>query len=816
MPADWRVQRGTQRHLHGAGLALFGQRSIGLVGREAERDQLWKALVETRAERAPRLIVIEGPTGSGKSALAGWIAERAEEVGAAQVLKATHSPEEGPSDGLSGMLYRHLRFFELSREDMVARAEKELQRLGEPDPDEALALAELAVPSSEEELQATGLGARFSGPRERHALLSRYLCRLAAHRPVILWLDDLPFGSDSQRFVADLLLNELEAPILVLATARAEALAEEPARARAIQALSELPCSERLELGELEREAQAALVRELLGLDPELAAQVESRSRGNPLFAVQLVGDWVARDLLVPGKNGFRLASGAKAGFPEGLLGVWEARIDQLFEGCGEDESLGIELAAVGGQTVEAKEWTTACEAAGFSVPSELLGELLRLRLAVPTPSTDGWAFVHGMLREALVQRASKSGRLQHWSSLWADVLGDRPDKVPRRARHLLVAGRVAEAPEPLAEAVIAELKKGEFARVGELLELRRAAVDELDLVEIHPLRLTGDILESRLLRRTGKNKESYERAAWVLSRARECGDLRTEVAALAASGNSAVSVGRIEEAEQQLGEALRKARKQGWARETAALSSNLAFVLMRQGRHAEAAKVFRETAFAAEGAGDSLRVADCYSMLARCHFQSGEVVKAAFLLEEARFRFQRLGARWGLATIANTRGELARSTGKLQEAEVAYQEAAVRFDSCGSGDGVFSRLNVGLTLAERGKPGRALNIFKSVEGELRDSGRVSVVAALHTIRLFPLAALGRWRRLAEELTKAENTIAKAGMVDIDLGRFAVEAAKLCDKAGRTELSRRVWTIARDQWRALGREALESEAQSHL
>ncbi len=58
--------------------------------------------------------------------------------------------------------------------------------------------------------------------------------------------------------------------------------------------------------------------------------------------------------------------------------------------------------------------------------------------------------------------------------------------------------------------------------------------------------------------------------------------------------------------------------------------------------------------------------------------------------------------------------------------------------------------------------------------------------------------------------------VTKVGMVDVDLGRFAVEAAKLCDKAGRTELSPRVWTIARDQWRALGREDLESEAQSHL
>ncbi len=109
LPATWEReswQGGTLR-LVGAGLGLYGLRSIPLVDRRPERDRLWRALVEARETGRPRLVILRGVAGCGKTRLAEWIAERAHEVGGALSLVAVHGPTMGPGDGLPRMLARH-------------------------------------------------------------------------------------------------------------------------------------------------------------------------------------------------------------------------------------------------------------------------------------------------------------------------------------------------------------------------------------------------------------------------------------------------------------------------------------------------------------------------------------------------------------------------------------------------------------------------------------------------------------------------------------------------------------------------------------
>jgi len=57
------------------------------VDREAERDALWGALAEAAERDEPRLVLLSGPAGCGKSRLADWLCERAQEVGGATVLQ---------------------------------------------------------------------------------------------------------------------------------------------------------------------------------------------------------------------------------------------------------------------------------------------------------------------------------------------------------------------------------------------------------------------------------------------------------------------------------------------------------------------------------------------------------------------------------------------------------------------------------------------------------------------------------------------------------------------------------------------------------
>jgi serine/threonine protein kinase len=81
IPQTWRrVDPLRSASLVGAGRGLFGLRPVPFVAREAERDQIWEAL-RAVSEGATRVVVLTGETGTGKSRLAEWVAQRADEVG---------------------------------------------------------------------------------------------------------------------------------------------------------------------------------------------------------------------------------------------------------------------------------------------------------------------------------------------------------------------------------------------------------------------------------------------------------------------------------------------------------------------------------------------------------------------------------------------------------------------------------------------------------------------------------------------------------------------------------------------------------------
>ena len=185
------------------------------------------------------------------------------------------------------------------------------------------------------EQESIFLAIKFSSvdPHERDTQLTRALTLLSEERPLGIWVDDFVYSPEGRHFLNHLLSADLNHPILIVATAGSESLPLFPAH---VQWVSSLLMHERIGhmvLEPLEREESAALVRDLLGLEPVLAAEVEERCGGNPLFAIQLVADWVERGILEVKEAGFGIAEGAEAGFPESLLEVWRWRTEEVLVG---------------------------------------------------------------------------------------------------------------------------------------------------------------------------------------------------------------------------------------------------------------------------------------------------------------------------------------------------------------------------------------------------------------------------------------------------------------------------------------------------
>jgi hypothetical protein len=453
--------------LAGVGLNLFALRKPALVGRESERDLLWETLGRVVRRQRQEAVVISGPAGCGKSALAEWLCVRAEELGVARALRVSLSERVG----LEQLVEGPLRLAGLSRAELfqALRSQGDLR-----DP-----LLGLLRPRP---------GDRSRRPAERHAILARFLRQIAAPRgqatvPHIVWLDQVEASRDALAFVERVLSAQgFGLPLLFVLTLRSEAEGEDRELARALGSLESAEGAQGLVLPPLPEAEHRLLVQSLLGLDAALAQRIANRSRGNPRFAVQLVGELVARRQLEPGEGGFRLRPGEVIELPADLKQAWGLRLQRLLARFDEPEARALELAAVLGLEVDREEWTTACRLVSLPPRSGMLARLYEERLAAPIEQPPGFTFLHAMFREALLDRARQGRRLQRHHKACVVLLEarDDPGSSARRGRHLLLAGQPERALEVLIEAARQALDEGDSALARAQVEYRERVLGAL------------------------------------------------------------------------------------------------------------------------------------------------------------------------------------------------------------------------------------------------------------------------------------------------------------------------------------------------
>ena len=806
-PAGWDTESAPARLIRGVGLGLFGLRTLNLVGRESERDLLWEALSRVRRVGRARALVVQGPTGCGKTRLVDWLCERAHELGAATVFRGTANLDDSGGDVVAAMIGRSLHVRGLSAPDLRRRL-GQVTRHDALDPAEADALVQLLAPSPPD--AEPGMGP------DRLGVARRFLERAARDRPALVVLEDVHRGLGPIEFAQHLLEAQVfsAAPILLVLTAREDALSERPEEAAALADVLQRPDARVLEIGPLPPPAFSELLRVQLGLAPELAARVELRAAGNPRFAVDLVGDWAQRGALVVADTGLRLAGDQAIDLPDDLFAGWEARLSRVLEGRAHSDGVALELAAVLGLEVDGREWREACARRGSAPPWDLVENMLSWRLirCEPTGPWASWSFTSSILREALSRRARAAGR---WASLHADAaavlsaLSQRQGNLSladteRLGRHLVEAGALPEALDQLLQAAEARYNAGELVRCAALLEERERAVGLLGLGDSDPRVAEGWVLWSRCAADQGKTDLASAYAARADKAAAQNGWLALRASALMSCAEIANRLGDGHEAVVLMEEARRFALASGGVSLLASCRVAQARVLLSHGLTEEAARGFARASREFESEGDARGAALCWVGLGRVSATEGIRDEAMRHAQRARKVFVEIGARAREAEALALIGDVHWQGGDLVEAQRAWEEGTALLQALQSREALLIEARVALAEIGRARFAEARQILESARQKLERRGMRKRTAALRVWLLPCCAADADWRSFDAHLSAAGDLLQETGYVAVDVARLAAWGGDLAFASGQAGRARLAWTLALEQWLVLG------------
>jgi class 3 adenylate cyclase/predicted ATPase len=412
-----------------------------LTGRDAELRAIRDLFHATADRRVPRLVLVSGPAGVGKSRL-GWEFEKY-------------------ADGLKADVWWH-RGRCLSYGEGVAfwaLAQIVRQRLG---------IAEEDLPEAAAGKLAAGLDRFVPDPAERAyigvrlgrllgvtaagdggAALSReelfagwrlFFERLAAENPVVLLVEDAQYADAGLLdFLSHLIDWVRDLPVYVLVFGRPELGQTRPGFGAGRNRST-------LTLDPLDAASMDRLVDALVpGMPPSVRSRITRQAQGIPLFAVETVRSLIDRDIVQPVEGVYRLVGDVgELTVPDSLHALLAARLDALDPNA----RRLIADAAVLGTTFPAEALIAV---SGQDEPSvraalaDLVGrEVLSVSADPLSPEQGSYRFSQEMLRQVaydtLSRRDRKARHLTVAAHLRAIFPGDGEEVTEVIARHYLDA----------------------------------------------------------------------------------------------------------------------------------------------------------------------------------------------------------------------------------------------------------------------------------------------------------------------------------------------------------------------------------------
>jgi class 3 adenylate cyclase/tetratricopeptide (TPR) repeat protein len=540
-----------------------------LLGRDVELRTIKDLFHATVERRSPRLMVLSGPAGVGKSRL-GWEFEKY-------------------IDGLADEVYWH-RGRCLSYGDGVAfwaLAEIVRQRLGiaEEDPTDVAAAKLRAgldkhLPDADER---TYVGARLGrllgvsidddsgavlGREELFAGWRLFFERLTLTDPVVLVVEDAQHADAGLLDFLDHLADwARDVPIFVLVLARPELAQTRPGWGIGRNRTA-------LTLDPLDPASMDAVVDALVpGMSDQVRAAITAQAQGIPLFAVETIRSLIDRDVVIPRDGVYRLVGDiGSLSVPDGLRGLLAARLDALDSGL---RSL-VADASVLGSTFPAEALAAVSDRTDDEVRAAL-AELLRREVfevsADPlSPQRGNYGFTQSLLRqvayETLSRRDRKTRHLAVAAHLRATFAGDGDEVIDVIAHHYQDAlaaipgdpdtdGVRAEAITALVRAAERASRSGapqasaaSYATAAELTAESNKPDSISAAAGLWERAAAADVL-------AGDSSRGVERADRAADLYRELGDLRAAARAQTISGRGLTFLRRYGEARERLGAAL-------------------------------------------------------------------------------------------------------------------------------------------------------------------------------------------------------------------------------------------------------------------
>jgi serine/threonine protein kinase/tetratricopeptide (TPR) repeat protein len=657
-------------------LGLLGLRPSPLVARHEERAEL-RAVVEESVHpqgRGQKLLLLYGEAGVGKSRLAEWLCEDVHERGVMVPLRARYRKIPAPLDGIVGAVNSH---FGLERADrnLVEKTLLNVWEIAKDDEDGNMLVAAAAEwlrptpPGQVLPLGPTGKRFFFDTPEVRRKTLMRVLEKIGQRRPILLWLDDLHLGSARTFETLSKLRQELPMQrILLAATARSEAIAVDGEALARLEALRHLYSGRVIELRPLSAPDTEELLQSSLPLEEAAVKRATSRSRGNPLFALQLLHAWAASNRLQMSDGIYSVPPAALEEQPGSTTELWDERI------------LAI--------PPELRRAAHAAAALGGDIPLICLRALLhsldisvgpaiealhRAQILIPSaPGRLRWP--HNLLQEHLLSRQLERADAKAVFRRAADALALHPAAGTRRVVSHRVTNLLRAGDELAVAERVLEFVESNWRRVRDV----GATLNDLSRLEglvSGPATAAYARWRAEALRHVGRFAEAGDLADRARRAFASMGDVGNEAHCMRLLGHI-LATQSVAEGREHVAQALSKFDAVGDGAGRAECEVVLGEIDYFRGHHEAARTWLKQASRHFAKLPDPLGHGRCLLLLGMTDLAGGKRQRAQQMIDDAREQFEKVGYRLGMAECEMALAHLAHRGDEAAEA-LAHAERA-------------------------------------------------------------------------------------------------------------------------------------------